>query len=224
MTQSENFAFKRVSTYDWKIAASADAKRVWHLLNAPDYVDIVSEVVRSVSSLVYKRETLKEDRAYSRLVATLSCSSALPVDLFHNSAAGYRAQYYIAPELGDQANRHAVAAVGRLIAEEMQVRHKRGCSTAWATASIQYSDAKVWIHQGRRLRAPDVALKQLHVDRWRVQPLLSDQERKRARYSQLTPSSENRIDFKDGFVSLDGEPFGTLKPCRAMHMHANGFT
>jgi hypothetical protein len=223
MSQSQQTAFQRVAAGDWNLAVS-DAKRLEYLLRGPDYADIIGQVFRSVTTVTYKRERLRKDHRFFRLTATLTCSSPIPVDLFHNSAAGYRAQYYLAPGLGDSANAFAVAILSRLIVAELRTHPKRSCPPTWANASIGDSDAKVWIHQGHWLRAPDRACKQLHVVRWREQPLSTGEDRKRARYSQLTPCSEDRIDFKGGFVSRDGALFGTLKPSRAPHIHENGFT
>lgn len=224
MAQSKTPEFHRVGTDEWRLADSVGPRRLDHLTDGPGYCEIIDQVAKSIVSLVYRREILKEDKRFSRLVATLSCASPIPVDLFHNSAAGYRAQYYIKPELGESANCYAAAKLAGIIAAKMRINRRRGYPLKWSDLSIHDSGAKVWIHQGRWLRAPDAKFKQLQVDRWRVLPTLTPEERKRARYSQLTPWIENRIDFKGVFVSRDGELFGTLKPNRAMHIHKHGFT
>ncbi len=127
MPQSKLPEFQCVDAIEWKLDDSMSAERLGHLANGLDYREIMEEICRSVASLTFKRERLKGDRRYFRLVATLSCSSPHPVDLFHNSAAGYRAQYYIGQELGDCANSYAVAMISPLVYAAMRFNPKRSC-------------------------------------------------------------------------------------------------
>lgn len=72
MPQSQQPAFQRVERYEWKLAASVGAERLEHLVNGPEYPEIIEQALRTVSSITYKRERLKKDGHYFRLVATLS--------------------------------------------------------------------------------------------------------------------------------------------------------
>lgn len=224
MSQPKLPAFQRVAPDEWKLSSQMSARRLDLLANGPGYCEIIDQVIQSATRVTYRRERLKADKRFSRLVATLSCESPVPVDLFHSSSAGYRAQYYVTPDLGERANSYAVAALSALIATEMRASPKRSCSSEWAGLSIHAPDAKVWIHQGRWLRTLAGNLRQLQVERWRGLPASASEQQRRAIYSQLTPWFENRIDFKGGFVSLDGELFGTLKPARSMQIFERGFT
>ena len=224
MSSSGQLRFQHVSPEDWLISSTADALRTKSLLCSPSFNSIVSLILSSIVSVKFARQRCKGDQNYFRIVATIECSSFAVVDMFHNSSSGYRAQYFLSTELGDFANRYIVQKIGERLHSELISTPKRSCSSAWADASIQDPDAKVWIHQGRWLRYQSNADKLLHVDRWRTDHAKDQKSIKRARYSQLAPASEKYIDFKGGFVSLDGRSLGTLKPDRALHIHRNGFT
>jgi len=190
-------------------------ERRTHLLQGPNYEQIIRDLADTVHVVKYRRERCCGNRDYFRLNATLKCFSPVHVDLFHSSAAGYRAQYYIAPAMGEAANRFAVECIGRSVWEFAKLHPKRSCPVSWMRATVEDEDAKVWIHQGQWLRAPSLAKRLLRVERWQEHASSDKCTRKRARWSQLTPADEDRIDLKGGFVTLEGEPLGSLKPTRS---------
>ena len=194
------------------------------LLQGPNYEQIIRDLAASVHVIKYQRERCCGNHDYFRLNATLKCFSPVHVDLFHSSLAGYRAQYYIAPAMGEAANRFAVDCIGGRVCDFVKLHPKRSCPVSWMRATVEDEDAKVWIHQGQWLRAPSLAEKLLGVERWQEEVASDKCTRKRARWSQLTPAGEDRIDLNGGFVTLGGEPLGSLKPTRSMNINQNGFT
>jgi hypothetical protein len=48
--------------------------------------------------------------------------------------------------------------------------------------------------------------------------------RKIARWAMLTPSHEESLDIKGGFLTLQGKRMGSLKPSRSTDIHRYGFT
>jgi hypothetical protein len=126
--------------------------------------------------------------------------------------------------MGEAANRFAVECIGRSVWEFAKLHPKRSCPVSWMRATVEDEDAKVWIHQGQWLRAPSLAKRLLRVERWQEHASSDKCTRKRARWSQLTPADEDRIDLKGGFVALEGEPLGSLKPTRSMNINQHGFT
>jgi hypothetical protein len=126
--------------------------------------------------------------------------------------------------MGEQANRHAVEVFGEVLLRFIESEPKRTCTEPWLTHTLKDADAKAWIHQGRWLRSPRESDKLLQVKRWNVEIAHDKDSRKRARFAQLVPRTEDRIDVKGGFVSLDGTSLGTFKPDRSVHIHEQGFT
>jgi hypothetical protein len=148
-----------------------------------------------------------------------------PVDLFHNGAAGLRAQYYQSTGLGDAANITAVVALGQVALSALGSHPPRGLGGRWAHDSLEDVNAsKIWIYQGRWLRAPAPATRQLFVPRWDPAGALTPDQRRRRRYAELAPQWENRLVIKGGFRSRDGVALASLKPGRARDIHSDGFT
>jgi len=217
--------FSRASAKMWRVSEQAPSDQRSLLVNGPDFAEIVRSIKDSVfEPITYRREQSKEHRGYYRLCATLTCRSALPIALFHSAATGYRAQYFLDPRLGEQANRFAAAEIGAVVMGQIASAPKRTCADPWLQATVGDDEAKVWIHQGRWLRSPKRSDKLLHVTRWAVDHAQDLYSRKRRRYAQLVPWTENRLEFKGGFATLDGRPLGTLKPDRTRHLHEEGFT
>lgn len=216
--------FSRVSAKLWQFAPQIDSEKKEKLLRAPAYPEIVREIIRTGDLIFHRRERCKACPFYYRLIATLQCVSSDPIVQFHSASSGYRAQYYLAPTLGEDANRFAVAKIGKALMEILASGAKRTCASPWLEKSIGDSEAKVWIHQGAWLRAPRASDKLLRVTRWNKSLAAEKVTRKRARYAELIPWTETRIDFKGGFVTLSGKPLGSLKPNRAETIHKQGFT
>ena len=70
------------------------------------------------------------------------------VDLFHNGAGGYRAQFYCGVRLGDKANRTLLDKLIPTIGKQCRNRNKWTCPPDFVKASIADGSAKAWIHQG----------------------------------------------------------------------------
>jgi hypothetical protein len=193
------------------------------LLGGLGYEQIISEIAASAQLLTYRRERCRTDHKYFRLNATLGCCSR-HVDLFHNSSAGYRAQYLLSIPEGERANCYAVSQIGGRVCPLIRSSLKRTCPDAWVKATVEDSAAKIWIHQGRWLRGQARADRMLSVERWREDCAPDADTKKKARWSQLTPEFEDRIDLKGGFVTMEGESLGSLKPARSKNINRHGFT
>jgi hypothetical protein len=155
---------------------------------------------------------------------TLSANPST-IDLFHNAPGGYRAQYYRSIGNGDRANAYAVRQLMPLIRRLLVGQGKRTCPWGWVEKSLQDSDAKVWIHQGRWWRHAKREDRHLAVARWVAEQSSRQRERRRkAGWAALAAHSETRIDVKGGFIMLSGVPLGGLKPNRARDVHELGFT
>jgi len=217
-------AFVRVPPGEWSLSDGLAPRRRKQLQDGLAYEQIVARMVRESALVRVKREKARGESLFFRTVVTLRVLAAT-LDLFHNSACGYRAQYYRSAELGIQANKFALHQLLPRVRQLLVGSSKRTCPIAWVEKSLLDADAKVWIHQGiwlRRARKTDC---NLFVARWISQQAHSDEKRrKRAIRSMLTPSNETLVELKGGFIMLTGMPLGSRKPTRAQDIHELGFT
>jgi hypothetical protein len=202
-----------------------DVARQVRLLHGPGYDATLRRLASTAVNVSWRREYCRRAPGYSRAVAVLEFGTAEPVDLFHNGAAGLRGQYYLSPGLGEAANVMAVSALGRVALSALSTHPVRSLSVFWARNSLEdVNDSKIWIYQGRWLRAPAPTTRQLFVPRWARAASLTPDQRRRRGYAELAPQWENRLVIKDGYRSRDGAPLTTLKPNRSQDVHADGYT
>src|SRR5262245_4540195 len=122
----------------WQL--SCESPRTARLLST-SFEEIVDRIVRELS-VSEKRDE------YGRKVLTLSLPANL-VDLFHNGAGGYRAQYYESVSQGETANRYILDRLSHLDRE-----------------LLKSPTAKIWIYKGQWLRHWRHAMRNLRVERW----------------------------------------------------------
>lgn len=189
------------------------------------FEQIVSLVYGGANISKYGRERHRSKKNFYRVVVTLEMGSDV-VDRFHNSASGYRAQYYCGVRTGEKANRYAVKTLLPRVIELLAAEPKRTCPVQWVRKCLQSAQAKLWIHQGRWLRSARRADRNLQVQRW-LQELESQDaaERKKALWASLTPNEETKIVLKGAFVKLDCSKVAkSTKPSRSRDIRDFGFT
>ncbi len=216
---------KRAPSRLWKISIDVELERRNGLVSSPNFENILENIKKSVRKISLKREPCDDIPGYYRVVAVLECRNCEPIDQFHNSTTGYRAQYLSSPEDGDKANSFAVNILASLVQKRLKDRKPWHWDLAWAHASISDPSAKIWIHQGLWLRHAREVCQELIVDAWnRNRYTCNRYLKKKKRYGRILPGCENRIDFKGAWVSDNGEVISTLKPSRADSIHKHGFT
>jgi hypothetical protein len=109
-----------------------------------------------------------------RVEIRLPCSL---VDLFHNGAGGYRAQFYESIELGEEANAYCHDAILSAIKSQETRRDQNWMDTPEA-ASLYCETTKVWIHQGLWFHQEWICLRNLQVPRWSCDPKRVDARRR----------------------------------------------
>jgi hypothetical protein len=222
-------SFVRVASDQWIVSPCVEASRIQRLHNSPSYDAIVAQIGRTATVLCHKREGFeqKDKRKkpdYFRVIVRLSADAAA-VDLLHNSANGYRAQYYHCGQLGIQANKFALSQLVPIFITLMAERFKRTCPAWWVEKSLLDPDAKIWIHQGLWLHSPETSDRTLLVPRWLERQGSQDQNcRKKAVWASLRPDKETQLELKGGWMTLDGKSFGSLKPGRTTDLHELGFS
>lgn len=204
---------------------------VWRIPDQSDdavvnYAEIIREIAANCRVIAHRRNRSKKVRGAARVVVTIETTPKL-VDLFHNSRAGYRAQYYSSPELGEQANRYAVELLTPIVLRQLHQAHKRSCPLDFVEASLSGLRTKVWIHQGLWLRAAASENCLLYPDHWAAcaKRAKGKNTRKKLRWGRLAPTVETRLEIKGTVLSLDGlEVTAAFKRCRGFEIHNFGFT
>lgn len=216
--------FTRLSSVTWKISERVALPRRAVLLQSPPYAQLVQELVAQSKLDKVARERSRDAPDFFRAVVTLEVSSSV-LDLFYNSASGYRAQYYEDAALGARANRYALDRLLPHVINLLACYPSRTCPSSWVEKSLQDGSAKLWPRQGLWLRHAKTTDQNLLVARWTNRLLDPDkQPRYRARRSTLMPADETRLELKGGFLSLAGLSLGTLKPERSKDIHELGYT
>lgn len=215
--------FVRIPSTEWRLQQEVERARIQRLSHGPDFYEIVRSVRAFRCIARYKRTKLKDLAGFYRIELCLEMDADV-VDLFHNGSAGYRAQYYASPELGDRANEYLLQELVPRICETVTSARRRTCPAEWVEKSLRAAGAKLWVHQGLWLRHLARSDRGLHIDRWLRYQWDSRQRHKRY-WSQLTPSTETKIVVKGTPLTLDGGVAArALKPHRSRDIHVRGYT
>jgi hypothetical protein len=193
-------------------------------LNSPAFDEIIEGIAQSAQLIRYRREQNKHNHNYFRVNVTLRCPDNRLIDLFHSSATGYRAQYYLDPALGEWANKRAIDSVAPRLFDLVGAVPKRTCADDWCASSIYDDSSKIWIYQGRWFRSPSYLDRLLEIERWDADHAADKTAKKRCRWSELAPFSEDRLNIKGGWISLKGRRLPSLKPQRSRNINENGYT
>jgi len=213
--------FVRISPSEWVLDGKIRGRRRHQLLRGLGFAGIVSQVGKQATILTHSRKRIRDHPDYYRVEITLRVPPRT-VDLFHNSAAGYRAQYYRSAAVGMTANQYAVRRLVPRITKSLKEMPKRTCPLWWVEKSLRNSEAKLWVHQGRWLRSPRKSDQNLLVKRWLGS---NPAKRNRRLWVTLTPRKETQIDLKGGPLTLSGEQLTKpLKSGRSKDIHTVGYT
>ena len=213
--------FKRVLSHDWVLGHGVGRSRRRRLARATTFASLVRRIVGGLKILAQRRARLRDYPGYYRAEVTLKVDPTI-VDLFHNSAVGYRAQYYQSVTNGESANKYAVQQLVPRIMQLLSAERKRTCPGWWVNKSLLHPEAKLWIHQGLWLRRPKGSDYQLAVRRWLAYKW---KKKHKQHWSTLVPQNETRIDLKGAPLTLDGIRLKkSLKPSRGRQIYEAGYT
>ena len=195
-------AFGIVPDTEWHLKDRIGIDRKKRLLNTP-LEEIISRIVTTAEFCDLKPEPYKKglDLKLKRISFRLRLPSQI-VDLFHNGAGGYRAQYYLSVSDGENASRCVITEVQESLKKRRAELSDIQCSLEFIEASLCHHQAKIWIYEGRWLTDNASADRNLVVDRWeesantKIWPY-----RFEASWVQLTPDSEALLDLKGGWIN-----------------------
>lgn len=220
--------FGNVPVTEWRLHDRIGEERKKRLLDTP-FESIVQRIVGEARLHRLHCEPCKKFPGSKRIEIGLTLCSQT-VDLFHNGAGGYRAQFYQSIRQGEAANQYVTEALLEKLKGICADQSEPGCSWEFIEASLRGPDAKAWIFEGDWFHGnkPE-ELRNLTVDRWveslhTIGPALMKLRFERS-HPMLTPDNETRLDLKGGCIDGDGNSIGKrLKPCRSQEIHDFGYT
>ena len=194
------------------------------LLSSPSYVEIIAAMTHKMELEALCCQRAESGELAYRVVAKLSSTPAT-IDLFHNSATGYRAQYLLGEAIGEAANDYALTQLLPAIAL-LVLKRRPICPAAVLEQSLRHPWTKVWVHQGPWLRHARKDEWVLRVPDWQGQATSANaRSGKLIRWGMLAPDTEAAFVIKGGFVFSDGRHrLGEPPKNRAQDIHSCGFT
>ncbi len=208
----------------WRLTGRIKSSRRERLLDT-SFSSIVQKISAEAQLNDHKccsiRDYVGAKRAQIKL--DLPCET---VDLFHNGASGYRAQYYLRTEHGKAADRYLIDSLLPWLKCACAAQPKRDCCWEFIKASLCHSDAKIWIHEGAWLSDNRDTDRNLIVERWeRNAHAITLRHRFEASWAHLTPDTETQLELKGGCIDETFEPIDVLlKPHRSQELHDHGYT
>ena len=214
--------FGCVPENEWVLSSTIGGARRSRLLHSPPFERIVAGLLHNaqVAKVVYQRAP--NSQPGHRCTVVLEVEPQI-LDVFFNSASGYRAQYFLNPVQGNRANRLVIDIALPRIARAVDDRH---ADRKFVESSLEHRWAKVWIHQGLWLRRAKREHRVLLVPTWQREFASEDKHRRKlSRWGALAPNSESRLLLKGGYV-LSSRELAVGKPPsrRARELHDFGFT
>lgn len=216
--------FTRIQPDVWRLERAITGKRRRRLLQPPEYEEIIALLLRDVTLEMARCQRAKDgERAY-RVVTKLRATPTV-IDLFHNAASGYRAQYLAGTSIGEAANEYALSTLLPAVVP-LLLANRPDFPNLVLEQSLRHPWTKIWIHQGLWLRRARRDQQNLRVLSWESRAGSSEpRTRKLVRWGLLTPDSESSFVIKGGFVFLDGRHrLGKPPKNRAEDIHTCGFT
>lgn len=216
-------AFGIIPATEWKLDESIGTERKARLLNTP-FGEIVSLITMRGKIVRCTKEPLDKDPRYSRVVVELLLPRKV-VDLFHNGAGGYRAQYYLSISEGENANRHVIDALRPEINNWLALHTQLGWSGEIVETSVGHPQTKIWINEGPWQTDGNLFDRNLVVDRWRRNAEIDTKwYRFEKWWAELTPDNETRLALKGGWIDADLRAALKGKQARSYEIHSFGYT
>jgi hypothetical protein len=210
---------------DWPLGQAVDEVRRKRLVQPQEFKSIVRTMLSQIEVLKAYGQPAPKNQAGRRSVAMLR-TDPNALDIFFNSASGYRAQYLHDPALGEDANRYVIQTIfgeiGRALSDQAADEELR----TLFELSLAHPWAKVWIHQGTWLLWSKRDQRILLVPSWQAELKSGDKHRRKlARWGSLAPEFETRFIIKGGYVD-SGIHLKTGKSAldRRQEIHTLGFT
>jgi hypothetical protein len=216
--------FAAISEQEWIIASTIKRGRRRQLLHGPPFEVIIERIKNNMTFLTIKREVFNDCPNTYRFEIVIKLKPKI-VDLFHNSASGYRAQYFNSVENGEKANLYAIKTIFDKLMNLISKNPKRTCPKEVVREALANRHAKIWIHQGKWLILRRKSERNLTPKRWLNEIPKNDKDKKRKLWAKLTPNDETRLKLKSALVKEDGTLLDwNHKPNRGNDIHNFGYS
>lgn len=216
--------FHVLNAETWRLSNGIEPSRKKRLLKIT-FENIIDRIAREAKLIRCRPEKSRRPQGLMRIFITLEVSPEA-IDLFHNGAGGYRAQYYVGEVLGLSANRYAVEALRSAIPRIFKPDARKPLLQDVLDKSLFDPTAKIWIHQGIWFRQSRLSDRNLLVERWIENGWnMKLEKQKLPIWARLTPPNENRLQLKGGWLDSNLISVGDVtKPNRARDLHCLGYT
>jgi hypothetical protein len=216
--------FDAVPATEWGLKRAVGASRRKRLLETP-FDGIIQQIVSKAVLHGCRWKQMCKFPDASRVEISLLLPSQT-VDLFHNGASGYRAQFYLGVQQGEAANRCFIDSLLPATERIYAARSELGSHWEFVRASLSHRDAKIWIREGAWLSDNRPSDRNLLVHRWRQNAgKITLAYRFEPSWAELTPASETCLELKGGCLDQFSQPLDvSLKLSRSRELHEHGYT
>lgn len=216
--------FCKIPNQTWCLDTAIPKARRDRLCDPPSFEGIVSMILEkaSIHECLWEPPDNGSCSTYKRFTVVLAVDE-IALDYFHNSRAGYRAQFLRRRKLGEEANQYAldriIPAIESLLREEY-----RDCD--WILDSVLGRETKIRIHQGLwiRGRGGQIVHRNLDVKKWRDNAGGDPDAKRKVGLGRLTPNSEYRLQIIGTFRNPRGQSLNPSTKNRSEEIHKYGFT
>lgn len=217
---------------DWDFGKRISLDRKNRLMRIADFSQVTSAILKEAEVTGYTvgwgSKLVLQGCKRAELKITVSSEIC---DVFFNSPAGYRAQYYIAPSLGILQNSTLIQSLLPRLLAYAQKHPQPRMTLEEAKKSLLLPQSKIWIQEENddALFGSELTV-DLIVDRWVTQAKIawnesgSNEQRHKAVRGVLAPTNTS-LEIKGGWVAGDGiERVDPEKNRRAEDISEYGFS
>lgn len=197
---------------DWRFGNRVLSERRNRLIRVPEFDEVITAILKEMEITGYAVgwgiKPILQGCRRAGLEIFISCDTC---DTFFNSPAGYRAQYYITPNLGISQNARLIQSLLPRLLEYAETHRNRDMALEDVKKSLLLSQAKIWIREvdDEALFGDELTV-DLIVDRWVREATIAwaestaNEQRHKAVRGVLAPAG-TVLEVKGGWITPDGE-------------------
>jgi hypothetical protein len=196
---------------DWKFGSRVSSDRINRLTVIRDFDEVTSTILKEMEVAGYTvgwgNKPILQGCRRTELKIVVSCDTC---DAFFNSPAGYRAQYYIAPNLGISQNASLILLLLPRLLDYTKTHPEPKMTLEEVKMSLLLPQAKIWIREvNDDVLFGDELTVDLFVDRWVTQAKIAwnesgdNEQRHKAGRGVLAPV-DTILEIKGGWITPDG--------------------
>lgn len=217
---------------DWRFGDRVSSERRNRLMQVAEFDEVISAILLDMEvtgySVGWGNKLILKGCRRAELEIVISFDTC---DTFFNSPAGYRAQYYITPDLGNSQNARLIKSLLPKFLAYAEAHPKPGMILEDVEKSILLRQSKIWIREedDEALFGDELTV-DLIVDRWVHEARIawaecSANEQRHKAVRGVLASAGTVLEVKGGWMTRDGEErLDPDKICRAEDISQYGFS